>query len=170
MTDAWPMPIAGPVFVEWYWTPIFLAVVYGPPILAVAGVLYLLARRTGWRRGTRAAAALASARPVLVARRRAPSTGTVTLRARGGGRRPRGDASPSSRRAACTRLRAEVYDGLRPSVHWTFERGGRELFASQLAARGDDIEAAGVPRARRDPVLRLPGTVPHARPRRAGRS
>jgi hypothetical protein len=35
--------------------------------------------------------------------------------------------------------RAEVYDGLLPSVHWTYERERRALFASQQAARGDDV-------------------------------
>ena len=33
-----------------------------------------------------------------------------------------------------------MHDSLRPSVHWIYERGGRELFATQLAARGDDLE------------------------------
>ena len=54
------MPFAGPVFVEDVWPTrlIFLAVVYGPPILAAAVPVYLLARRTGWRRAPRAGAAL----------------------------------------------------------------------------------------------------------------
>src|SRR5687768_468943 len=65
MTDAPAMPIAGPVFTEWYWGPIFFAIVYGPPILVTAGVLYLALRRTGWRRAARAALALVLA-PALV--------------------------------------------------------------------------------------------------------
>ena len=59
------MPIAGPVFTEWYWTPIFFAIVYGPPIAAVAGGLYVAGRFTRLRRRTRAAAALVLA-PAIV--------------------------------------------------------------------------------------------------------
>ena len=61
------MPIAGPVFTEWYWTPIFVRILYGPPIAVVAGGFYLLGRRTGWRRATRAAAALAAATTLVPA-------------------------------------------------------------------------------------------------------
>ena len=65
MTDPRLVPIAGPVFTEWYWTPIFFAIVYGPPIAAVAGGLYLAGRFTNLRRRTRAAAALVLA-PAIV--------------------------------------------------------------------------------------------------------
>jgi len=65
MTDAGRVPIAGPVFTEWYWTPIFFALVFGPPLLVVAGALYMLGRFTRLGRRTRAAAALVLA-PVLV--------------------------------------------------------------------------------------------------------
>src|ERR671912_756446 len=36
MTDPRLVPIAGPVFTEWYWTPIFFAIVYGPPMAEAA--------------------------------------------------------------------------------------------------------------------------------------
>ena len=65
MTDPDRVPIAGPVFTERCWTPIFLAIVYGPPILAVAGGLYLALRRSRWPRAARAALALVLA-PAIV--------------------------------------------------------------------------------------------------------
>ena len=30
------IPLAGPVFSEWYWAPIFFAVLYGPVLAAAA--------------------------------------------------------------------------------------------------------------------------------------
>ena len=50
-------PFAGPVFPEWYWGPIFFALVYGPGLLAVAFVVDLVARRRleGSRRAALAA-------------------------------------------------------------------------------------------------------------------
>src|SRR5215212_6203251 len=65
MTDAGPVPIAGPVFTEWYWAPIFFVLLYGPPIAVVTGGLYVLGRFTPLRRRTRAAVALTIA-PALV--------------------------------------------------------------------------------------------------------
>ncbi len=50
-------PFAGPVFPEWYWGPIFFALVYGPGLLAVAFVVDVVARRRlkGSRRAALAA-------------------------------------------------------------------------------------------------------------------
>jgi hypothetical protein len=38
------MVVAGPVFPEWYWTPIFFLVLYSPLIAGGTVPLYLLAR------------------------------------------------------------------------------------------------------------------------------
>jgi hypothetical protein len=130
-------PLAGPVFVEWYWGPIFLAVVYGPPILAVAAPVYLLTRRTGWRRAPRAAAAFVVATALVVAGGAIARTIRFE-RAEAADARAIGFATFEAR--GLHQTRAEVYDGLWPSVRWTYERDGRELFASQRAARGDDVE------------------------------
>ncbi len=133
----WPrLPIAGPVFTEWYWGPIFLAIVYGPPILATAGILYALTRRRPEPRGLRALAALAVAsvlviggahvwRTVRFERTEAAQARTIAF----------GLFEPDG----FDRRRTEVYDGLWPSVHWTYERDGRTLFASQHSAREDDV-------------------------------
>jgi len=137
MTDAWPCRSRGRCSRSGtYWTPIFLAIVYGPPIAAVAGALYLLARRTGWRRATRAAAALAAATALVVAG--AAVWRTVSFeRAEAADARSIGFALFEAR--GLHQARAEVYDGLRPSVQWTYEREGRELFVTQQATRGDDV-------------------------------
>jgi hypothetical protein len=37
--------IAGPVFPEWYWGPIFFVLFLGPPITAVAALLYVAVPR-----------------------------------------------------------------------------------------------------------------------------
>ena len=42
------MPIAGPVFTEWYWGPIFFALLFGPPLVAAAFAVDFVVRR---RRG-----------------------------------------------------------------------------------------------------------------------
>ena len=67
MTDPTPVPIAGPVFTEDDWPVrlIFFAIVYGPPIAAIAGGLYLAGRVTRLKRLARAAAALVLA-PAIV--------------------------------------------------------------------------------------------------------
>lgn len=52
------MPIAGPVFPEWYWGPIFLLIAAAPVVTVVAVLLYLVMRRRGW--GSRPVAAIAS--------------------------------------------------------------------------------------------------------------
>src|SRR4051812_16709413 len=111
MTDAGPMPIAGPVFTEWYWTPLLFVIFAGPPILAVAALLYRLGRRTGWRRRTRAAAALVLAPTVVLGGAAIVST----LRFR------HAEAVEARSIAFATfspdglhQTRAEVYAGLRP--------------------------------------------------------
>ena len=130
------MPIAGPVFVEWYWTPIFFAIVYGPPILATAGVLYLLGRLTGWRRRARAALALTVA-PVLV-------LGAVAAVATV--RYSRAEAADARTVTFATfeapglhQTRADVFPGHRAKVHLRYRRRGGELLVSQVAAEGDVV-------------------------------
>jgi hypothetical protein len=49
------MVFAGPVFTEWYWGPLFFAVVFGPPLVLVAILADLAVHRwvaplRGWRR------------------------------------------------------------------------------------------------------------------------
>jgi hypothetical protein len=130
------VPLAGPVFTEWYWGPLFFGLVYGPPILAVAGVLHLLLRRTGWRRAQRAALALIAA-PALV-------LGGLALKRTVEHRRTEAaDARSVSFATFAARgfhqTRAEVHDTRLPSVHVTYERDGRTLFVSQHATRDDDV-------------------------------
>lgn len=47
------MPIAGPVFPEWYWGPLFFLVAFSPLILGGAALLYAGARRIARRGGRR---------------------------------------------------------------------------------------------------------------------
>ena len=37
--------LAGPVFTEWYWGPLFAVLLFGPPVSVLAAVLYLVLRR-----------------------------------------------------------------------------------------------------------------------------
>jgi hypothetical protein len=41
--------LAGPVFPEWYWSPIFFLIAYSPLLAVGTGVAYAVARRRGWR-------------------------------------------------------------------------------------------------------------------------
>lgn len=43
--------LAGPVFPEWYWTPLFLTIMFGPPILLLATGGTFIAGRIARRRG-----------------------------------------------------------------------------------------------------------------------
>jgi hypothetical protein len=138
MTDAGRVPIAGPVFTEWYWTPIFFALVYGPPILAVAGVLYLLGRftRIRRRRFVRASLALVLA-PALVL---AGVAAAATVKHR--------HAEAADARAVTFatfaapglhQTRADVFPSGTPELHLRYERGGGELLVTQVAADADDL-------------------------------
>jgi hypothetical protein len=56
------MALAGAVFPEWYWTPIFLIVATSPVmVVAFAVAAIVLGRRTGWGIIARLATALACA-------------------------------------------------------------------------------------------------------------
>ena len=131
------MPIAGPVFTEWYWAPIFFAIVFGPPILATAGVLYLVGRWTGRRRRTRAVAALLLA-PVLVLGGVAVVS-TVKYRS----------AEAADARAVTFttfaapgfhQTRSSVFPGPFPELNLAYARGRGDLLVAQVAADGDDLE------------------------------
>jgi len=136
MTDAPPMPIAGPVFTEWYWAPIFFAIVYGPPISVVAGLLYLLGRFTPWRRRVRAAAALVAA-PVLV-------LGVVAVVATLKYRSAQAADARSVTFVAFAapgfhQTRSSVYAGLFPKLGLEYARGGGHLLVTEVAADEDDV-------------------------------
>ena len=136
MTDLTRVPIAGPVFPEWYWGPIFFVLVYGPPILAIAGGLYALGRFTPLRRRTRAVAALLIA-PAL-------ALGGVAVAATVKHRRT--EAADSRALTFATfaapgfhQTRADVFPGRTPKLHLRYERGGGELLVTQVAADADDV-------------------------------
>ncbi len=136
MTDPGRVPIAGPVFTEWYWTPIFLAIVYGPPILAVGGGLYLALRRTRLQRLARAAIAVVLA-PALV-------IGGVAVWATVKHRRTEAADARSVTFTAFTapglhQTRADVFPHGEWELNLHYERGGGDLLVSQLAARDDDL-------------------------------
>jgi hypothetical protein len=136
MTDAGPVPIAGPVFTESYWGPIIVVLLYGPPILAVAGALYLLARPTRWRRRTRAAAALAVA-PALVVGGAAVAA-TVKHR-RTEAADARAIAFATFRAPGLHQTRADAFAGPEPELHLRYARSGGDLLVSEVAAAGDDV-------------------------------
>jgi len=130
------MPIAGPVFTEWYWTPIFLAIFYGPPIAAVAGALYLALHPTRWRRAGRAAAALVLATALVPGG--VAVVGTAKYR--------RAEAADARDVAFATfaargfhQTRSSVYPGRFAQLHLAYARGPGELLVTQVAADGDDL-------------------------------
>ncbi len=130
------MPIAGPVFTEWYWTPIFLAIVYGPPILAVGGGLYLALRRTRLRRLARAAIAVVLA-PALV-------IGGVAAWATVEHRRTEAADARTVTFTTFTapdlhQTRAHVFPRGGAELNLRYERGGGDLLVSQVAAADDDL-------------------------------
>jgi hypothetical protein len=130
------MPFAGPVFTEWYWTPIFHAIVYGPPILVLAGVLYALGRFTRLRRRTRAAAALAAA-PVLVLGGVAVVS---TLNYRAAESADAGQVTFATFAAPdFHQTRSSVVGGRWPRLHLAYARGRGDLLVTQVAAEDDDI-------------------------------
>ena len=136
MTDPGQVPIAGPVFTEWYWTPIFLAIVYGPPILAVGGGLYLVLRRTRLRRLARAAIAVVLA-PALV-------LGGVAVWATVKHRRTEAADARTVTFTTFTapgmhQTRADVFPSSGSELHLQYERGGGDLLVSQVAAEDDDL-------------------------------
>jgi len=63
--------LAGPVFQEWYWGPILLAIFYGPPLVLSAVLVDAIenwrARRRGRRRSALLRAGVAGAVMVLLA-------------------------------------------------------------------------------------------------------
>jgi hypothetical protein len=136
MTDPVPMPIAGPVFTEWYWGPIFFAIVYGPPISAVAGGLYLLGCFTRLRRRTRAAAALVLAPAIVL--------GGVAVAATVKHRRTEAADARAVTFATFAapglhQTRADVFPDYRSKLHLRYERGGGELLVTQVASDADDV-------------------------------
>jgi hypothetical protein len=141
--------IAGPVFPEWYWGPIFFLVMFSPLLAGGTTALYLgtrpVARRRGWHRRPAARALhlvlsfvlitlailLAGAvwRRVTFERAEARDARQVryaTFEPRAG--------------AGFHATRAEVFAGtVEPSVHWTYERDGASFFAVQTHARRVDL-------------------------------
>jgi hypothetical protein len=130
------VPIAGPVFTEWYWTPLFFTLFYGPPALALAGVLYALGRFTRLRRRTRALGALALAPALLLTG--VAVAGTVKYR--------RTEAADARQVSFATfaapglhQTSSSVLGGPFPVLHLTYARGRGELLVSQVAAEDDDL-------------------------------
>lgn len=130
------MPIAGPVFTEWYWSPLFLALFYGPPVLALAGVLYALGRFTRLRRRTRALGALALAPALLLTG--VAVAGTVKYR--------RTEAADARQVTFATfaahgfhQTSSSVFGGPFPVLNLAYARGRGELLVSQVAAEDDDL-------------------------------
>jgi hypothetical protein len=132
--------VAGPVFTEWYWGPIFAVLLFGPPVTGVAALLYLAPlRRLPGGRLVRLAAAYALAAALVVGgwsvvrahrhqqheERQARTLPFTPLK-------PRGDAGFRV-------TKAEVYEGLRPSLQWVLERGGARITASQHGLAGPDL-------------------------------
>ena len=143
MTDAAPVPIAGPVFTEWYWGPIFFAIVYGPPIAAIAGGLV----------PGRALHAICGAAPAPPRRWRSPRRScsaawppTPTVKHR---RTEAADASAVTFAAFAApdlhQTRAEVYPGYGPSCTVRYERGGRRAVGDPGGGGGRRPDAAAVP-------------------------
>jgi hypothetical protein len=136
MTDPRLVPIAGPVFTEWYWTPIFFAIVYGPPMAAVAGGLYLAGRFTSLRRRTRAVAALALAPAIVLGG--VAAYATVKHR-----RAEAADARAVTFTAFAApgfhQTRADVFPDYGARLNLRYERGRGELLVTQLAAEDDDL-------------------------------
>ena len=138
------MVIAGPVFPEWYWGPIFFLIFYSP-LIAVVGVSLLLSTRR-WRRPTprsafaRAAGSLLGAIALVFA-------GSLVW---GHFQYERAEARDAAMVAFATfeprdgtgfeSTRAEVYASpSRTSVQWTYERGGALLFVTQSRPREADL-------------------------------
>ena len=136
MTDPRLVPIAGPVFTEWYWGPIFFAIVYGPPIAAIAGGLYLAGRFTSLRRRTRAAVALALAPAIVLGS--VAAYATVEHR-RSEAADARAVTFTTFAAADLHQTRSDVFPDYDPALHLGYERGGGELSVNQVVAEDDDV-------------------------------
>ncbi|MGH2969122.1 MAG: hypothetical protein ACRDK0_08660 [Solirubrobacteraceae bacterium] len=136
------MVIAGPVFPEWYWGPIFFLILYSPLIAATGVALYLVLRR--WGRPTLRSRLLRAGASLLGAIALVPA-GTLVWQHVAFERAQARDArairfAVFEPRAGFRATRAQVHAGVEPSVHWTYERGGGTFFASQRApARLDEL-------------------------------
>jgi hypothetical protein len=134
--------LAGPVFTEWYGIParpLFALLLFGPPVSVVAVVLYLLPLRRLKGRLARIAAAYALAIPLVVG-------GWAVVRAH----RHQQQEEQQARALPFTPLKprddagfrvtkAEVYEGIRPSLEWVLERDGARIAASQHALDQADL-------------------------------
>lgn len=132
--------LAGPVFPEWYWGPIFFTLLFGPPVTGVAVLLYVLPlRRMRGGPVARIAAACALSATLVIG-------GWAVVRAYRHEQREERQA----RALAFTPLRprdgagfrvskAEVYEGPRPSLQWVLERDGARIGASQHALADPDL-------------------------------
>jgi hypothetical protein len=135
------MPVvAGPVFTEWYWGPLFAVLLFGPPVSGVAALLYVaFRRRLPGGRAARIVGAYALSTGLVVGgwavvrayrfetqeTREARALGFPLFQPRDG----RGfDVT-----------RTEVYAGINPTVHWTIERGGTSFFATEAALADADL-------------------------------
>ncbi len=131
--------LAGPVFTEWYWGPLFAVLLFGPPVSVLAAVLYLvLRRRMPGGRIARGAAAYALSTLLIVG-------GWAVVRAyrfeKQEEREARGLGFTLYQPRDGFRVsRAEVYSGIRGTMHWTLERGDTYFFATQAPLGSADLE------------------------------
>jgi hypothetical protein len=143
------MVIAGPVFTEGYWGPLFFLGMFSPLLAGGTTAVYLgtrpVARRRGWERTlpARALRLVVSFLLVLVL----TLLGAVVW---SGIRFERAEARDAREvrfvtfepRAAAGfhSTRAEVFaGGLEPSVHWIYERDGASLLVAQQRPRRLDL-------------------------------
>jgi hypothetical protein len=132
--------LAGPVFTEWYWGPLFALLLFGPPVSGVAAVLYFTALRRFPGRLARLATAVALSAVLVVG-------GWAVVRAHRHEQREEQQAralpfTPLKPRdgAGFRVTKAEVYEGVRPSLEWVLERDGTRISASQHGLAGADLE------------------------------
>jgi hypothetical protein len=140
--------IAGPVFPEWYWGPLFFLVMFSPLLAGGTTALYLgtraVARRRGWHRRptTRALHVTLSFALVLLAIVAAAQiwrrVSYERNEARDAGQVRFATFEPRDRHAA----RAEVFaGGGEPSVHWRYEQRDESFDVVQERARRVDLTA-----------------------------
>jgi hypothetical protein len=133
--------LAGPVFTEWYWGPLFALLLFGPPVTGVAALLYVtVLRRFPGGPLARIATALPLSAVLVVGGWAVVSAYRHQQREEAQARtlpftplKPRDDADFRV-------TKAEVYDGLTPSLQWVVERDGARITASQHALAGADLE------------------------------